>query len=230
MYYDKNRRYFENKKVIYFIGLGLIAAALVLFFIWPVDQDNYRIITFTVVPVLTAGCIMFFGSMLRRSSESEIDEDVMKELDGFDQKAYFDLDLYDRELPYISSVIMEGYHYFDTPYIRRDSQGIYRTDHYVRTLVYFTKEALCIASRTVHLAEEGRDDRYFVIPFEEITDAKLEEKSREYTVGKKQVTVKFYEFNVYCGDELRFSAQTRYDYTVECAIEDIKKQAKRAKE
>ena len=229
MYYDKNKRYFENKKVVYFIGLGLIAAALILFFVWPVDQDNYRIISFTVVPVLAAGCVMFFGSMLRRSSEADIDEDVMRELDGFSEKAYFDLDLYDRELPYISSVSMEGYQYFDTPYIRRDSQGIYRTDHYVKTLVYFTKEALCTASRTVHLTEEGCDDVYTAVPFADITDAKLEKKSKNYTIGKKEITVRFYEFNVYCRDELRFSAQTRYDYTVECAIEDIKKQAERAK-
>ncbi len=230
MYYDKNRRYFENKRLTYFLGLGFIAAALILFFVWPVDQDNYRIITMSVVPVLIVGCVLFFGSMLRRSSEHEIDEDVDKMLDGFEQKAYFDLDMYDNELPYVSSVSMECYNYFDTPYVRRDGQGVYRTDHYVKTLIYFKKDTLCTASRTVHLVDEGCDDVYKMIPYSEITDAKLEKRERTYTVGKKEVTIVFYEFNVYCGEELRFSAQTRYDYTVECAIEDIKKQAKRSRE
>ena len=103
MYYDKNRRYFEKRTPFFYIGLGFMAAAFILFFVWPVDMDNYRIITITVVPVLIAGCVMFFGSLLRRSSESEIDEEVLKMLQGFEEKARFELDVYEKELPYIIS-------------------------------------------------------------------------------------------------------------------------------
>ena len=81
MYYNKNRRYFENKKVAFFIGLGLLAAAFILF-VMPSTIDSSKIISIIVVPVLISGCILFFGSMLRRSSEAEIDEDVEKELDA----------------------------------------------------------------------------------------------------------------------------------------------------
>ena len=79
MYYDKNRRYFENKRLTFYIGLCLLAAAFALF-VMPATLDNYRIISILVVPTLAAGCVLFFGSILRRSSEAEIDEDVEKEL------------------------------------------------------------------------------------------------------------------------------------------------------
>ena len=228
MYYDKNRRYFENKKVAFFIGLGLLSAALVLF-VMPATLDNYRIISILVVPTLISGCILFFGSMLRRSSEAEIDEDVDRELEGFEEKAHMHFDLYDRELPYISTAVMQGYHYFDTPYIRRDRQGVYRTDHYMKNAVYFTAEGLCAASRTVHLIDEETDDVYVNVPYTDITDVKLEKKERSYQIGKKTVIIPFYEFNVYGSDCILFSCQTRHDYAVECAVTDIKKLAEKSR-
>ena len=221
MYYDKNRRYFENKKTVFFIGLGLLAAAFILF-VMPATLDNYRIISIIVVPVLAAGCVMFFGSILRRSSEAEIDEDVEKELDGFEDKVRVHFDLYDKELPYISSAVMERYHYYDTVYVRRDRQGEYRTDHYMKNVIYFTQDGLCAASRTVHLVDEGTEDEFFELPYKDITDVKLELKEKTYLIKKKTVTVPFYEFNIYGRNGILFSCQTKRDYAVECAIDDIK--------
>lgn len=228
MYYDKNRRYFENKKVAFFIGLGLLLAAFVLF-VMPATLDNYRIISIIVVPTLIAGCVLFFGSIMRRSSEIEIDEDVEKELDGFEEKARMHFDLYDRELPYISTAVMERYHYYDTPYIRRDRQGEYRTDHYVKNVIYFTQEGLCAASRTVHLIDEGTEDVFYSIAYKDVTDVKLELKDKTYIIKKKEVTVPFYEFNIYGKDGLLFSCQTKRDYAVECAIDDIKMLAEKSR-
>lgn len=226
MYYDKNRRYFENKKIAFFTGLVLMAAAFILF-IMPATLDNYRIVSILIIPVLTAGCVLFFGSILRRSSEAEIDEDVLKELDGFEDRIYRHFDLYGRELPYLSTVVMERYHYFDTPYIRRDKQGEYRTDHYMKNMIFFTEESLCIASRTVHLTDEGTDDVFYEIKYRNVSDVKLEQNSKKYKIGKKEVEIPFYEFNIYGKEQILFSCQTRRDYAVECAAEDIKKLAEK---
>ena len=228
MYYDKNRRYFENKKTAFFIGLGLLATAFILF-VMPATLDNYRIISILVVPTLASGCVLFFGSILRRSSETEIDEDVEKELDGFEDKVRQHFDLYDRELPYISSAVMERYHYFDTPYVRRDRQGEYRTDHYMKNVIYFTSDGLCAASRTVHLADEGTDDVFYEIPYTDVTDVKLESKEKKYIIKKKEVTVPYYEFNIYGKDGILFSCQTKRDYAVECAADDIKMLAEKSR-
>ena len=228
MYYDKNRRYFENKKTAFFIGLGLLLAAFILF-VMPATLDNYRIISILVIPTLIAGCVLFFGSMMRRSSEAEIDEDVEKELEGFEDAVHRRFDLYDKELPYISTAVMERYHYYDTPYIRRDRQGEYRTDHYMKNVIYFTSDGLCAASRTVHLTDEGTDDAFYDISYKDITDVKLEENSKTYNIGKKEVTIHFYEFNIYGSDGILFSCQTKRDYAVECAVEDIKTLAEKSR-
>lgn len=228
MYYDKNRRYFENKKTAFFIGLGLLLAAFILF-VMPATLDNYRIISILVIPTLIAGCVLFFGSMMRRSSEAEIDEDVEKELEGFEDAVHRRFDLYDKELPYISTAVMERYHYYDTPYIRRDRQGEYRTDHYMKNVIYFTSDGLCAASRTVHLTDEGTDDAFYDISYKDITDVKLEENSKTYNIGKKEVTVSFYDFNIYGADGILFSCQTKRDYAVECAVEDIKTLAEKSR-
>lgn len=229
MYYDKNRRYFENKKAAFFIGLGLLVAAFILF-VMPATLDNYRLISILVVPTLIAGCVLFFGSLLRRSSEAEIDEDVEKELDGFEDKVRQHFDLYDRELPYISKVVMERYHYYDTPYIRRDRQGEYRTDHYMKNVICFTADGLCAASRTVHLTDPETDDIFYDIPYNDVTDVRIEQSGKTYTIGKKEVTVPFYEFNIYGKDGILFSCQTKRDYAVECAATDIIKLAEKCRQ
>ena len=228
MYYKKNKRYFENKKTVYFIGLGLLATAFVLF-VLPVNLNAYRAVSILLIPMTVAGCVMFFGSILRRSSEADIDEDVDKELEGFEEKARQHFDLYERELPYISSVVMQRYYYYDTPYIRRDRQGEYRTDRYMKNVIYFTKEGLCAASRTVHLIEEGTEDAFFEIPYTEIFDVKLEKKSKKYKIGRKDKDIKFFEFNIYGKDGVLFSCQTKHDYAVECAVDDIKKLAENSR-
>ncbi|MBP5208915.1 MAG: hypothetical protein J6330_10720 [Clostridia bacterium] len=227
MYYDKNRRYFENKRAVMYIGFMLIIAAFVLFYIWPIDEDNVAYIPIVFLAVLTAGCVMFFGQLMRRSSEADINEDVENELRGFDEKAYFDLDLYGKELPYINPLLMQSYLYYDTPYVRRDKEGVYRTDRYVRCRLYFTEDAVCTASRTVHLTEEGVDDEYKVIKYSDIKRASIDAAQRIYTIHGRKITVKYYDLNIYGENGLLFSSQCRNDYTVECAVEDINKTAEK---
>ena len=227
MYYDKNRRYFENKKFVMYTGFVLIIAAFVLFYIWPVDEDNISYIPIVFLVVLGTGCFMFFRERMRRSSERDIDEDIERELAGFDEKAYFDLDLYGRELPYINPLLMQFYVYYDTPYIRRDKEGVYRTDRYERCRVYFTEDSVFTASRTVRLVEEGVDDEYKEIKYKDIVRASIDRAQRIYTIGKRKVTVNYYDLNIYGENGVLFSSQCRNDYTVECAVEDINKSAEK---
>ena len=96
-------------------------------------------------------------------------------------------------------------------------------------MIYFTQDGLCAASRTVHLVDEGTEDEFFDLPYKDITDVKLELKEKKYIIKKKEVTVRFYEFNVYGKDGVLFSCQTKRDYAVECAIDDIKMLAEKSR-
>ena len=229
MYYDKNIRYFENKKGVLYTGFALIVAAFVLFYIWPIDEDNIAYIPIVFIAVLAAGCVMFFGQLMKRSSERDIDENISRMLDGFEDKARFELDLYDRELPYINPIVTRAYRYYDTPYIRRDKEGVYRTDIYVKTGIYYTPDSLCTFSRAVHLTEEGVDDVSSTIMYRDIKRASIDPALRCYTVGRRKVTVRYYDLNIYGENGLIFSCQCKNDYTVECAVEDINKLAEKSR-
>jgi hypothetical protein len=139
------------------------------------------------------------------------------------------LDLYDRELPYINPIVTRAYRYYDTPYIRRDKEGVYRTDRYVKTGIYYTEDSLCTFSRTVHLTEEGVDDVSGRIFYRDIRRASIDPALRSYIIGRKKVTVRYYDLNIYGENGLIFSCQCKNDYTVECAVEDINKLAEKSR-
>ena len=226
MYYDKNIRYFENKKGVMYTGFLLIVAAFVLFYIWPIDEDNIAYIPIVFLAVLITGCIMFFG-LMKRSTDRDIDDNITHMLEGFEEKAYFEMDLYGKELPYINPIITRAYLYYDTPYIRRDKEGVYRTDRFVKTGIYFTRDCLYTCSRTVHLTEEGVDDEYGKIMYSDIKKAAIDPAQRIYNIGRKKVTVRYYDLNIYGDDGLLFCCQCKNDYTVECAVDDINNMAEK---
>lgn len=229
MYYDKNINYFLNKKGVLYTGFLLIAAAFVLFYVWPIDEDNIAYIPVVFLAVLVAGCVMFFGQIMKRSNEKDIDENIGTLLEGFDEKAYFEMDLYGKELPYINPIVTRAYKYYDTPYIRRDREGVYRTDRFVKTGIYFTKDSLYTCSRTVCLTEDDTKDEYGRIMYKDIKRAAIDPALRTYTIGGKKVTVRYYDLNIYGENGVIFCCQCKNDYTVECAVEDINKQAEKSR-
>ncbi|MBO4422056.1 MAG: hypothetical protein J5879_01350 [Clostridia bacterium] len=230
MYYDKNVRYFENKKFVLYTGFILMVSAIVLFYAWPIDMDNVLYLPFIFMVILVTGCVMFFGSLMKRSSERNINEDIEHELKDFEEKAYFDLDMYGKELPYINSIKAESYRYYETPYVRRDREGIYRTDVYVKTLIYFSEDTLRAASRSICLTHEDTHDDYTYINYKDIVRAAVDPAQRIYTVGRKRVVIRYYDLNIYGENGILFSCQCRNDYTVECAVEDINNLAKKSRQ
>ena len=229
MDYKKNLNYFINKRLWLYSGAGLIALGLILMFGPFGDRDNFRILYILSVLSLVAGGVAFTASVTTRSTDKTIDEAIQSAYKYFDEEKLEKFDLYKRQLTYIQSVELADYEYYEGSMIRRDRMGHYRTDLYRKMHVYFTDHTLCIVYTSVSLIKEEKTDRDIEIPYADIKKAYLEDKTFNYTYGKKDVAITLPVLYIECENGDVHTYQVRSDLEVETMVEDINRLSDKAK-
>lgn len=229
MDYKKNISYFENKRLFLYGGAVLLALGLLLMFGPFGDRDSGPILYILSVLSLAAGGVAFTLSVTTRSTDKKIDDDIAAAFRYFDEEKLEKFDLYERQLPYIRSVELEDYEYYEGSMIRRDKAGHYRTDLYGKTHIYFTENTLCIVFTAVSLIKDEKTEKDIEVPYEEIKKAYLADKTVNYAYGKKTVTITVPMLHIECEDGEEHVYQVRSDLEVDTAVEDINRLAEKAK-
>lgn len=220
MDYKKNIRYFENKKPLLYCSAGLLVLGIVLW-VLPRSADNWFVMYCLAVFCVIAGGAVFGISLTMRSNDRKIEENIRDAFDLFEEETLKRFDLYERQLPYISSVFMESYKYFDGSYLRRDREGKYRTEIYAETHVYFTEEGLCIGSMEISLIKDEKTDKSEQIPYADIEKAYLTDDETLYKKGSKTVPVKYQTLHIRKNDGTEFTAQAHSSRTLDTLVSDI---------
>lgn len=221
MDYKKNIKYFENKKILMYGSAVLLAVGVILWFgpFW--SPDNYFVMyIFSVLSIIIGG-VIFAITLGKRSNDKKIDEQINEVLKHFEEETLQKYDLYERQLPYVESAVIEGYKYFDGSLLRRDKDGKFRTEIYVKTHVYFTEEELCIGSKEISLIKDEQADKSEKIPYANIKKACLSDDETIYKKGNKTVPVKYQTLHIVKTDGTEFTAQTRSSQTVDTLVSDI---------
>ena len=229
MDYKKNINYFENKRLFLYGGAGLLALGLILMFGPFGDRDSGPILYILSVLSLIAGGIAFTLSVTTRSNDKKIDDDLAAAFRYFDEEKLAKFDLYERRLPYIQSVELADYEYYEGSMIRRDKAGHYRTDLFGKTHIYFTESTLCIVCTTVSLIKDEKTDEDIEVPYAAVKKAYLTDRTVAYTYGKKAVTVTVPMLHIECEDGAEHVYQVRSDLEVDTAVENINRLAEKAK-
>lgn len=218
MDYKKNLRYFENKKAMLYVGAALIAVGVVSFLLWRFTVHYYFF--YPCMLFLITGGVLFTVSKTSRSSDKSIDEAIDDTFKQFEEQTLTRFDLYDRQLPYVESALLEGYKYYDGSYIVRDKSGGYRTDVYAKTHVYFTKTELCIGAYEISLIKDDQTDKSVSIPYESIKEAYLTDGETTYNMKNKSVTVNYQTLHIKTTDG-EFTSQAQSSQTLDTLVEDI---------
>ena len=195
MDYKKNLKYFENKKALLYGSAVTLALGVVLWFSrW--NPDYNEIIYYISIFFILTGGIVFAITSSSRSNDKKIDETIEESFKSFEEQTISRFDLHERQLPYIESVLIEGYKYYKGSYHLRDGSGKYRTDVYAKTRVYFTKTELCIGSYEISLIKDEQTDKSVSFPYESIIRAYVKDDAAEYKLKNKSVTMHYQTFHI----------------------------------
>lgn len=220
MDYKKNYRYFENKKLLLYVGAGLLILGVILW-ILPRSRDYGFIIYILSVLSILSGGVIFVVTLSMRANDKKIDESVETAFSRFEDETLERYDLYERQLHYVESAVIEGYKYFEGSFLRRDREGRYRTEIYAVTHVYFVEEGLCIGSREVSLIEDKQTDKSEDIPYSMVDRAYLTDDELIYKKGKKTIPVRYQTLHILKTDGSEFSAQAHSSQALDKLVSDI---------
>lgn len=227
MDYKKNLRYFENKKIPLYIGAAMIALGIV-FLLGTRWSEFYYIMYPSSFFLLICGGIMFAVSKTSKSSDKSLDEAINESFKSFEEQTLKKFDLYERQLPYIESVLLEGYKYYEGSYLIRDGSGKYRTDVYAKTHVYFTKTELCIGSCEISFIKDEQTDKSISIPYESIKRAYMEDNVIEYKLKNKLVQIHYQTLHIETTNG-EFTCQTYVSQYLDNLLENINRMAEERK-
>ena len=223
MDYKKNKKYFENKKLLLYGSAGLLLLGLLLWFGPFRSMDNRYIMNiFSVISIILGG-VVFAITVGSRSTDKKIDEQITEAFKLFDEETDEKFDLYERQLNYITPAEFEGYKYYEGSMLRRDRSGRYRTDVYVKNRVCFTAETLVVASRQISLICDETSDKSREIPYADIKCASAPDGETDY--GKVKVAYQNFTLQLKSGDVLVYQAKP--SQAVDQLVSDINHQIER---
>lgn len=189
--------YFRQKDIWRPLGTALLIAGLVtMYFGW-----NFSYLFYIVGSVfLPVGLVMFFAVAAKGISDSDITEQIDHAMLGYD-KSVTNMDGYERTVLKQPAPVETSAYCFgsNARYFKKAKNGTTVSDIYTRARLFFTKDSLLIAARTVSISElneetgAGITDISEQFPIAAIRTAALEEHTDTVTLtsSQKPVTVKW---------------------------------------
>lgn len=225
MDYKKNLRYFQNDMRLLITGVSFTAVSVLLWMIRVDWEFQPRwIAPYTAV----VGIVLLVIEFSLKASSKTLDELIEYRKRNMEDAVKMKYDLYDRQIKFVNSAVMESYDYTDRTYIRRDGNGRFRTANYAVARIYFTNETLCFVKKTFSLLEDKEELTMAEIPYAELTGAHIDEADFTQTVGKREYTVKYHAFVIEGKDGAVFSCPSPIDHSLTTCVEDIEHMIKRA--
>ena len=216
--------YYHQKDILRSIGAVLLPAGLVILYLgWSFVSYIFASIA---IPV---GLVMFIVGSSKYISDNDVREQIDHAMRDYDRDVT-DSKGFDRVvLRQPAPVEMEAYSFGrDATYFKKGKNGSYCSDRVTRTHIFYTKDAIIVAGRTLSITTlneakgEGITDFSTTIAFSEITSASIETHETPVTMtnNQKTVTVKWYELSIMGedGELLRIPVQNDMDASNLCEL------------
>ncbi len=214
--------YYRQKDILRPLGgVFMIAAVILIYFGW--TMISYYIAC-VIAPL---GLVFFFVGGSRHISDNDMLELSNRAMEGYDS-VVTDAPYFNRVvLKQPADVICEAYAFGETArHFKRSKNGAVVSDVLTRSHVFFTKDGLLVASRTLSLTNlhpetgDGMTNGYWELPYATICSASIEEHatSAALTNTGKATTVRWYEL-VICdesGECLRLPVKNDMDASTLC--------------
>jgi hypothetical protein len=218
-------RYYHQKDIVRPIGMVLLPLGLVMLFL-RMGFMSYILAT-VFIPV---GLVLFLVGGAKLVSDNDILEQIDHGMLDYD-KSVTDMNGYERiVLKQPAPVEMASYRFDDSAkYFRRGKNSTPISNIYTRTRLFFTKDSILVASRTLNISElnvaagEGITDVSEHLGFAGIKSASLEEHSVTVTQTNtgKPMTVKWCELVIMGHSEELIRIPTKNDMDASALVDDI---------
>ena len=215
-------RYYNQSDWMRPTGLVAIIAAVVLFYF------GWTYVSYILASLLMpGGLFLFFYASVRHTSDADVEKERETLLRDFDSSVTGAEDYDHAVLRQPASLLTDGWIADgDARYFRRTKSGNVISDRFVRSHLFFTRDALLVCAREVSITEMDADtgagytDRTMRIPFADIRSAGLDEERVRVTLtkGGKPATMSTCTLVLTgaAGDLLRLPARNYMDASAFC--------------
>lgn len=180
----RNLHYFTKTDTPLYVGIGMVAAGVVLFF-FGLGYVSY-VLASVLAPV---GIVLLLIGASRRVTDADIDSCVAKLTEGMEVDLVENPKFAKRMLRQIPMLKLQNYLYNDTLAHKYAKSGAIRTEKLESALIYSLDTELYIVHRRISLLSDECDTQIYRIPYAEIERIEITEKQTTLTFGKNTRTV-----------------------------------------
>ncbi len=183
----RNRNYFTKTDTMLYVGIGLLAVGVILFFF------GYSYISYIIASVLApVGLVLMLVGASQRVTDADMDTCIAKLTEGMAVDTVENPKFERRMLKQIPMLQVQGYVYDDTKLHKYAKSGSVRSEQFESALIYALDTELYIVRRQISLLSEQEPETEIIeIPYTEMEKPEIVAESIKMTFGKKIRTVNY---------------------------------------
>ncbi len=181
----RNRNYFTKTDTMLYVGIGLVAAGIILFFF------GYGYISYIIASVFApVGIVLLLIGASHRVTDADIDACISKLTDGMAVDMVENPKFEKRMLKQVPVLQVQSYVYDDSLLHKHAKSGSVRSEKLESAILYALDTELYVVRRRISLLSEQEPETEIMrIPYTEIEGIEITEKQATLTFGKKTRTV-----------------------------------------
>ncbi len=180
----RNRNYFTKSDTPLYLGIGLVAVGVALFFF------GYGYISYILASVFApVGLVLALIGASRRVTDADIDSCIAKLTEGMEVDLVENPKFAKRMRREIPMLKVQNYVFDDSLVHKYAKNGSIRSEKLESALLYALDTELYVVHRRVSLLADECDTQICEIPYSEIESIEVTEKQTQMTFGKNTRTV-----------------------------------------
>ena len=183
----RNRNYFTKTDTMLYVGIGLLAVGIILFFF------GYGYISYIIASVFApVGIVLLLIGASHRVTDADIDACIAKLTEGMAVDLVENPKFEKRMLKQIPMLQVQGYVYDDAKLHKYAKSGSVRSEQFDSALIYALDTELYVVRRRISLlSEQEPETEIFRLSYADMEKPEITEESVKMTFGKKTRTVTY---------------------------------------
>lgn len=180
----RNLNYFTKTDTLLYVGIGLVAVGVILFF-FGIGYLSY-IIASVFAPV---GIVLLLIGASQRVTDADIDTCITKLTEGMAVDTVENPKFAKRMQKQIPVLQIQSYMLKECRYYKATKSGAVRSEQFTSAMLYALDTELYIVCRRISLLEQEPETEIIHVPYSEIADFEILHQQQSVTLGKKTRTV-----------------------------------------
>lgn len=202
----RNRNYFTKSDTPLYLGIGMLAVGVALYFF------TYSYLVYIIASILAVvGLVLALVGASRRVTDADVDTCIAKLTEGMEVDLVENPKFAKRMLKQVPVLKIQDYVYDDTLMHKYAKSGSIRTDTLECALIYPLDTVLYVVHRRISLLKDECDTQVYEIPYTEIESIEIAEKQTVLTFGKNTRTVTASFLSIKAATPLELPMQSNAD-------------------